>query len=1093
MNNRSTKQTNTAKNRLLVLCLLLSFCLLTGNVATAQEKAVSGKVIAADGTGIPGVNVILKGTTKGANTDAEGNFKINAPEGNATLVFSFIGFISQEVAIGNQSEINVTLAEDAKQLNEVVITALGIRKDAKSIGYATQEVKGQDLIKAREPNPINSLVGKVAGLTVGASAELLGKPQLVLRGNQDLLFVVDGIPVNSDTWNVSPDDIESYTILKGPNASALYGFRGKNGAIMITTKRGSKDKRGFSVEFNSSTMFDNGFNAIPKVQDEYGPGDHGVYAYENGRGNGYNDGDYDVWGPRFEGQLIPQYDSPIDLTKTYTTSFYAGIPDFKSNRVPTPWTARGKDNLSRFIQTGILSTNNLSISSSSDKYDLRFSVSHSYQKGIVPNTRLNITNFNMSTGYNFSPKLRLEANLNYNKQYTPNIPDVNYGPNSLIYNIIIWGGADWDIDDFNPDKGGSYWQPGKEGVQQIYEEYQRYNNPWFTVREWLRSHNKTDIYGYTSLRYKLTDFLDVTFRTQITTWNTFRSEKMPYSATSYGREQSFGDYREDRRNLFENNTDVLVKFDKDVLPNFNAKVYVGGNLRTFDFNLSYASTDYLNVPGVYNFSNSRNPVQTANFDSKMQVASLYYTTDFSYKGFINLSTTGRVDKISTLPSQNNTFFYPSVALSTVISDYVTLPDFMSFLKVRGSYANVKDGGTQSTIFVGNPYYGAGYSSSYDGPSYVNSATYSIGKFYNNTPYAGFTNQLDNRDLKPSATSSYEAGLDVRFLKNRLSLDVTYFDNLNGPAIFSLPLSQTTGYTTALVNGIKTEKKGWEVSVSGTPVKSESGFTWDVLANWSTYKEVYKEFYPGVNALNTFFKVGDRVDAFYGSGFVKTPDGQIINDNGGRPIRYPVAQNLGFANPDWVWAINNKFNYKGVTMSFQFDGRVGGVMVNYIQQQTFRGGRHIATTQGAMGVARANDVQGIKSYIGEGVVVSNGKSINYDAVTGQVLNYDELQYTKNTIPTYLQDYISRYYNTNEGNVISKTFGKLREVVIGYTIPSKFLEKSFIRQANFSFVGRNLIYFSKYKDVDIDQYAGGQTGSNLQTPTTRRYGFNISLVF
>ncbi|MCU0354282.1 MAG: carboxypeptidase-like regulatory domain-containing protein, partial [Cytophagales bacterium] len=770
--------------------LAVSFALLLCTWAThAQIRPLTGRVTSGeDGTGLPGVSVLVKGTTKGATTDADGSYRLENTQGTETLIFSSIGYTTQEVAVGNRSVIDIVLAADVKSLQEVVVTALGIEKDKKVVGYALQEVKGQDLVKAREPNPINSLVGKVAGLTVGASPELLRRPNLSLRGNTDVLFVVDGVPINSDTWNISPDDIDSYTVLKGPNASALYGFRGRNGAILITTKKGSKDKRGFSVEFNSSTMFDRGFNAIPKVQDEYGPGDHGVYEFVDGRGGGKNDGDYDVWGPRFsytddKGNYVeyklPQYDSPVNAD---------GV------RQATPWVARGRDNLTRFLQTGLLSTNNIAVSASTDKYDLRFSVSHAHQKGIVPNTKLNITNFNGSFGFNFSPKLRFESNINYNRQYTPNYPDVNYGPNSMIYNVIIWAGADWDIDQMR-----NYWQPGREGVQQIYAEYQRYNNPYFLTYEWLRGHYKTDVYGYTSLRYKFNDFLEATLRTQVTTWNLFRDERFPTSAGSYGRDERLGDYREDRRDLFENNTDLLLKFNKNITPDLNVTAWAGAALRTLNYNASYATTNYLNVPASslnpsgYSFSNSRDPIRAFDYAGRMQVGSGYYSVDLSYRNFINVSTTGRVDRLSTLPQGNNTFFYPSVSVSTAISDYVVMPGPISLLKIRGSYANVKDGLTQSTIGpannTGNPLgYGDTYRSSYDGPTYQNSAVYSTPLVYNNRPAAYYTNTLNNPGLMPNSSSQFETGLDVRFLQNRIGLDVTYFVSNDGPRIFELPIS-----------------------------------------------------------------------------------------------------------------------------------------------------------------------------------------------------------------------------------------------------------------------------------------------------------------
>ncbi|PZR27292.1 MAG: SusC/RagA family TonB-linked outer membrane protein, partial [Azospira oryzae] len=412
--------------------LLFLICFMATNYAMAQ-RTLSGKIVSGeDQSPLPGVNIVVKGTTNGTISDASGNYTINLGSENDVLVFSFVGFISQEVSAAGRTSVDVTLATDATQLSEVVVTALGIEKDRGKIGYATQEVKGASLIKARDPNPINNLTGKVAGLTVAASTELLGGPGIYLRGKAPL-FVVDGVPIQSDTWNISPDDIESYTILKGPSASALYGSRGQYGAIQITTKRGTKDKRGVSVDFNSSLMLEKGFLAIPKVQDEYGPGDHGRYAFADGKGAGLNDSDYDVWGPKFEGQLIPQYDGILDPNNTYTTTFPSGA-SYTGNIVPTPWTARGKDNLTRFLQAGIINTNNVAVSASGEKYDLRFSTSYNYQRGIVPNSQLNSNNFNISGGVDLSPKVRFQANVNYNKQYTDNYPDANYGPNSLIYN-----------------------------------------------------------------------------------------------------------------------------------------------------------------------------------------------------------------------------------------------------------------------------------------------------------------------------------------------------------------------------------------------------------------------------------------------------------------------------------------------------------------------------------------------------------------------------------------------------------------------------------------------------------------------------------
>lgn len=1060
--------------KFIFLALILAFCAHSDVFAQNQLKGI---VRDSNKLGLPGVSVKIKGTNTGVVTNAEGSFTIKSDVKQGTLVFSYIGFLTQEVAIDGRSDYEITLVEDATALNEVVVTALGIKKDIRRLGVAIQTVDGAALVKAREPNAVNALVGKVAGLTIGTQPELLRRPNISLRGNRDVLFVVDGVPINSDTWNVSADDIESYSVLKGASAVALYGSRGKNGAILVTTKRGSKDKRGFQVDFNSSNMMDNGFYAIPITQDEYGPGDHGKYAFGDGRGGGLNDGDYDGgWGPKFEGQLIPQYDSPVDPV--------TGV------RQGTPWIARGKDNLKRFLDPGILSTNNISISSSGEKYNLRFSGSHIYQKGIVPNTKLNMTNFNVTSDYQFSDKLKFESSLQYNRQYTPNIPDINYGPNSIIYNMTLWAGADWNVDDMR-----NYWQKGKEGIQQIYAEYQRYNNPYFMSYEWLRGHYKTDVIGQASMTYKFTPFLDMLLRTQVTTWDLMRNEKMPYSAGAYGRDERRGDYREDRRSLFENNTDLLVRFDKDLVKDLNAKIWTGANIRTFNYNSQFGTTDYLNVPGLYNFANSANPVKVYNFNSDMRVLSAYYSADFTYKDWLTLSTTGRVDKLSTLPKGNNTFFYPSVALSTVVSDYIKLPSFISFFKLRGSFANVKDGLTQSTIGTtpADSYpigYGDQYYSPYDGPTYQNSAYYSTPFTYNNQPSARYTNVLNNPELQPSSTSQFEFGGDLRVLKNRIGLDFSYFKSNDGPRIFNLPVSTTTGYSSALVNGIKTQKSGFEIALNASPFKNPNGLSWDVIANYSTFKETLSEIYPGVNNLNTFFKVGDRLDKFYGRAFVRNPDGQIINDASGRPIYNPVSQFLGYINPDFVLGINNRFSYKNVSMSFQFDGRFGGVISNYIQRQTYRGGRHIGTVTGEMGAARYQDYLGVKAWVGEGVQVANGAAIKYDA-DGRVTNFSELTYKMNDTKQFVQDYVSRYYNSDEGNLMNRTFGMLREVVVGYNFPAKWFNNK-VQAFSVSLVGRNLLYFAEKKDIDLNQYIG-DGGSGLQTPSTRRYGVNLNITF
>ncbi|HWA32754.1 MAG TPA: SusC/RagA family TonB-linked outer membrane protein [Cyclobacteriaceae bacterium] len=1088
-----------------IACVLFFF---TFAFSANAQRVITGKITSGeDRSPLPGVNILIKGSATGTISDANGDYSLSVGSDNDVLVFSFVGFISQEQPVTGRTSIDITLNSDAKQLSEVVVTALGIEKDATKLAYSQQKVQGSELIKAREPNPLNSLVGKVAGLTVGASSELLGRPQLVLRGETDVLIVVDGVPVVSDTWNISPDDIETYNVLKGPNAAALYGSRGRNGAILITTKKGSKDRRGFSIDINSSTMFDKGFLTIPKVQDAYGPGEYNTYRFGDddfGQKNGWNQNDYDVWGPKFNGQLISQYDSPFDPK--------VGV------RQATPWTARGKDNLQRFLQTGILATNNVAISATGEKYDFRVSVSNSYQRGIVPNTDLKITNFNVSTGYDFTPRLRFETNINYNRQYTDNIPDVNYGPNSIIYNIDVWAGSDWDINDLK-----NYWQPGKVGVQQRNFEYVRYNNPYFFANEWLRGHHKTDIYGFVALKYKLTDWLDASLRTQITSWDVSRTEKFPFSASAYDRDQKQGDYREDKRTLFENNTDIMFNINKDITPDFKISGLVGGNLRTFTFNESYATTDYLNVPGVYNFGNSKNPVKLYNYDAPMQVGSGYYSFDFSYRNYLTLSTTGRVDKYSTFYEGNNTGFYPSVGVSTILNNYIKMPDAITLFKVRASYANVKNAFTSSTIGpawqasgYGNPLgYGDIYQTAYDGPKY-SSNTYTISRPYNNISAAYYTSQQASTTLKPSANSSTEIGTTLRFLDDRIGFDVAYYNATKGPGIVQSQWSEASGFAGGTVNGITTEKKGWEVSVSGTPVKTGSGFTWNVLANWSTYTETFKEFYDGLGSLSgkyipnadarITYNIGDRVDGLYGYKFYRDDQGAIIHKSNGDVYKDNlVAQKLGNSNPDWVWSFINNFSYKNFSFSFQFDGRVGGVGLDYVYRKLLQGGREISTAEGAYGAARLAEFNAnpnndptkspTPTYIGNGVALAADSPLPVvDPVSGQITNYNQLHLVANNTPYSLQDYIGSETKFDERVQISKTFVKLREVKVTYNFPAKILEKTALRAASVSLVGRNLLYFSERTDIDWDAFIGTyNTAQDLRSPTLRRFGFNINLTF
>lgn len=1115
--------------------LLLLLCALCSIAAFSQALTLKGKITAADGSAVAGANVSVKGSSRTVVTDVNGNYTIEVPKANATLIVTYVGYAPQELTAGTTGTLNITLKEESRQMEEVVVTAMGIKKEVKKLGYAVQEVKGSELTKARDANAVNSLAGKIAGLSVGASAEMLGRPELVLRGSKDLLFVVDGAPVNSDTWNISADDIETYSILKGPNAAALYGSRGINGAIVITTKRGSKSQRGWQVDFNSSTLFDKGFVAAPKAQTEYGRGTGYFYDYQakNGAGAALYTPQADVlydnanrlgeFGPRFEGQLLRQYDSPYDPV--------TGV------RQRTPWTARGKDNFKNFVETGITSTNNIAVSASGSNYDVRMSYSHMYQKGIFPNTRLNSDNLNINAGYNITPKLRLEGNVNLNIQYSPNIPDVNYGPNSYMYMFKVYGSADYDVRDLKDYYKGPM---GVPNLVQYAQEYGRLNNPWFMADKWLRGHDKTDIYAYLKLSYKITDDLTAAFRSQVTTWNQKRTEDVPSSAnlnayTTWYKFGWYGDYREDNRRLLEDNNDLTLNYGKK-FSNWNLNVLGGANSRSFTYHSIYGTTKSLALPGVYTLSNTLNPSPIYNWDSKMQVYSGYYSVDLGYNKYFNINTTGRVDHLSTLPKGHQAFFYTSASLATVLTDYLNLPSVISYLKLRGSVADVKGGLTQATApsayqqITGSTINSLlGYSqdvvTSYDGPSYTNQNTAAYASYYNGLPSINYSNTLADPNLKPYNRVSYEAGMDIRFLKNRVGLDVTYFSTTDGPQIFAKGVAPSTTNTYQNINGITTRRNGFELALNASPISSAKGLNWDVTINYSTFKEKLIKTYEGSPTLflnNHNYKVGDRLDEIYGTKFVRDNAGNIFY-SAGTLMKAPTDVNnlasLGHLNPDFTFGINNRFSFKNFNLAFQFDGRIGGKIYDYNYYANMQGGTAMETVQGVVGAARLKEWQSTKqgtqaptaaligNEFGAGVklatgaptpVFSGGKITNLDAMKGFIV--------PNDVPVLVEGYLNGALKANfdEYFMVSRSFAKLREVTFGYTFPQSVLGKSFIKGLTVSLVGRNLLYFAARKDFDIDQYASGFNASdrtaggtaattNLQSTTTRKFGVNVNVNF
>lgn len=1111
----------TFSRLLLTLFIVFSVC----GKLFAQSNTIRGIVLDNNSQPIPGATVKVKGTNRATVTGIEGRFTFAADKGE-TLVVSIIGFVTVEVPVTGEANYSIQLQPETKSLNEVVVTALGVKKEFQRLGYSQSQINGDELTVGRDANPLQSMAGKVAGLTIGASNEFAGSPTVVLRGSMDVLYVVDGIPVESNTYDFNPDDIDTYTVLKGPNAAALYGSRGINGAIIITTKKGTKDKKGWQVDFNSTTELENGFLVLPKDQYQYGRGTNFKYAY----GNQLYDNNQRLpeWGPRFDGTFqTTQFDSPYNPV--------TGV------RTPTLWAARGINNFNDFVQTGITNTNSFSVAASGSNYDIRMSYGHTFQQGDFPNTKLNIDNFKIAAGYDITPKLRIDGDLNLNLQYSPNIPDVSYGPNSYAYEFFVYGSSDYPINELK-----NIYQ-GPQGVQnlvQYAQEYGRENNPWFQAEKWLRGRDNQVINGSLSLSYKFTKDLNLRLRSSIDTYNELNTEQVPSSANlnqylSWYYFGWYGDYRQDQRNLLDNNTDLTLNYSHK-FGGWNFGALAGANERSFRYLSDWATTRDLSLPNVYNLANSTNPILDYNFNSKMQVNSAYYSFDFGYKNYININTTGRVDNISTLPAGSNTFFYPSVSVSSVVNDYIKLPEFISFLKVRGSFADVKGALTSPTIGssynalqstalgtgwnsqpVGNLLgYGSELTTPYNGPTYTNQSPSAASTYFNGTPSVVLSSSISDPKIKPFDVTSLEFGFDAKFLNNRLGLNATYFTTTNGPNIIQLPVAASTTNTLQTLNGLTTKKDGVELELMGSILKNPNGLSWDVNLNYSTYRETLKSVGNGLTSIyqnGHLYQVGERLDAIYGTKFVRDAQGDIIN-SGGVPLQAPSQQNnanyglLGYADPNYSFGITNKFTYKGFILSFQFDGRIGGKIYDYTWYHAMNGGTAIETASGAFGVARLAEwnstnegtVKATPAYVGPGVVIASGTPTYGPG--GVITNLGSLTFAPNTTAVTTQAYVSSGLGSNfdEYYMISRSYAKLREASIGYSLPASILSGSFIKKATFSIVGRNLLYFAARKDIDLDQFASGYDASTrglvgydgstgLTSPTARRYGFNLHLTF
>ncbi|RYY55902.1 MAG: SusC/RagA family TonB-linked outer membrane protein [Chitinophagaceae bacterium] len=1079
----------------------LLFFLFSLNAVFAQQL-IPGKITSTE-THEPVINatVMVKSTKTTTTSDETGSFTILALPTDL-LVISSVGFQTREVKVTDAADI--TLSTQSADLSEVVVTALGIRREKKKLGYAIQEVKGDQLTTARETNVVNQLAGKVAGVTVvGGPGSIGGSARVSIRGERSLninknqpLYVVDGVPISNsisgasgagnmevDFGNgagfVNPDDVESMSILKGPAASALYGSRAANGVILIKTKSGRRTQ-GIGIEVNSNATMESALR-LPDYQTKYGQGNGsgGDFAFVNGGGGGLADGTDEGWGPAFNGQNFPQYNSPRTLNGQ-VIPFTGGDLNAPAGSVitSTPWVA-DNNNLKNFLQTGNTYTNNVALVGGNKDGDFRLSYTNLNQTGIVPNTDLLRNTVSFSGGYNLSPKFTARAFVSYIKSESDNRPSISYGTESIMYLFNAWLPASVKVSDMK-----RLWQNGLENQRQYSWNYNYHDNPYLTVYQNTNGQYYDRIMGNVVLKYEFSKYLNLQLRTA-TDWSNERREfRRAFSTQRF----PFGQYRETGIVNQERNTDFLLSYNKEINSDFSINATAGGNQMRQTSRTKEDIAGQLNIPGIYSLNNSRIAISSSQYNVGKKINSLYASAGLAWRNKIFLDLTGRNDWSSalTLPellkdlgTEDNSYFYSSAALSAIVSDMVTLPEAISFLKVRGSFAQ-----------VGN-----------DTDPFAFTQTYSRNDPFGSLQIYSETNRLANLNLKPEISSAIEFGADIRFLKNRIGVDVTYYQSRTKNQILQLPLEITSGYDYRLINAGLIRNNGVEVMLTGSIIRKPS-FTWDAYVNFSAARSSVLELTDDLEnyvindarSVSIEARVGERMGNMYGIGFAKVQSddknapyydasgqyaGQIVYQANGRPMPTTDLVLLGNYNPDWLMGIGNNFAYKGVRLSFLFDIRQGGSMYSLTETVGREGGIVKETLEG-----RADGYDLTKP--GNGVI------------GGGAVQQADGSWMTNTTKVPARTWHSAFTNGRglaEGVMYDASFIKLRELQIGYTIPDKVFGKLPVRGATISLVGRNLWLHTNVPHVDPEtmSYSGGTAVPGvdyMSLPSSRSYGINLS---
>lgn len=1008
---------------------------------TQQSVTIEGTILDVANMPIVGASVVEKGTTNSTTTDADGHFTLSV-QPNAIIRISYVGYKSQEISVGNKTLFNVQLFEDAEALDEVVVTALGIKRAEKALGYATQKVSGESLTTVKNVDISSMLTGKIAGLSVMNTTEFNQDAEIKLRGENTLL-IIDGIPSqNMSLSNIASDDIESIDVLKGPTATALYGAMGNNGAIMVTTKK-SGNAEGIEVGINSNTMFFAGHLAFPEAQS----------SYSYGFGGKYDDVSGYVWGDKLDiGRTAVMWDP------------------YLYEKREQELVSKGKNNFKNFLEPSMITNNNVSVSQKGKYGSFRSSLTHVYNKGQYPNQKLN--NFNYYIGGEMSfGKFKLDAAAGLNKRVSPNDAGAGYYSSSYIYDMVIWGGTEYDIRDYK----NNYWVKGQEDIQQNWYDKNWYDNPYFKAYEVLRATDKTVMNTYFNGTYDVNPWLKAMLRAGIDTYTDKFENRNAMSANYSGDKRGY--FSTSTTTGYNVNTDAMLMGDK-TWDKFNLNVLAGVNINYLKSDNQFIQTaGGITIPGFYSIQASVDPVQTPydfgsnqNVMKRKQINSIYAKSSLSWDDTYFLDITGRNDWSSTLMRNNRSYFYPSVAGSIVLSEIIKLPSVWDFWKMRGSWTMTKQ----------------------DASIYANNNVYNVEiNRWNGLGVASFPNSVIGQDIFPQKSATMEIGTAANFFGNRLYADLTYFRKVESDFIINGGVSQSTGFASIQTNS-KEEllRNGFELTVGGTPIETET-LKWDILTNWSrdTYK--YKKLDPAHSTNKPWIEEGARWDWFEVYDWERDDEGNIIH-SGGMPMEQTFVSKRGNMRPDLVWGITNTLRYKQFTLSFTLDGRFGGMSFSRTVQTMFSSGTHIDTdTQWRYDEV----VDGKTNYIGNGVKVISGE-VQRDA-EGNILE-DSRKYAPNDVPVSYQAYMLRY---NDGaskpkwqNVFDETFFKLRNLSLVYTLSPQLAGKLGMKNAAIGVTGQNLLLWTKeFKMSDPDKGGDGSGYENLNSPSQRYVGVNFQLNF